>query len=176
MEIIDEIQFRRIGEAGMSQHVVELAAVMGLVVEDMAEDDDVRNRFHHAQRVAVGKRFGEQAVREWGEPVDDFIVECLAGSAEGGAVGIRDGGEIGDAGIGLLQAARPECVGDDEMVERVADGFEKSLAVGVVSIVRQRGHRVIDTVIGPAIIAREGAVIGGVLEVHGAGVLKELAI
>lgn len=137
---------------------MRLAAVMGLVIEEMRErrGQPLRNGAHvgHGR---IGEAAGQHGVGHVVDPVDDAAVLCFARNGQHAQIIMQDGVEpLGRLAL-ACEAPHPDAVGRQDMVERAVHRTEERAQVQPVVIVVKIGRRRIKPLIGPAIIGSEHA-------------------
>ena len=84
---------------------------------------------------------------------DDPFVHVLAGVLQGGELVEQNLVELGLNRPAAGEAAHPDAVGDEHVVERAVQRTEEGAAVGAIVGVGQGSRCFVDTLVGPAVIA-----------------------
>ena len=150
--------------AGDGEQRVRLAAMVGLVVEEM--------RQRRRQRLGDVGRPGDRAVAEGAGEVglaqavdigDDALVLRAARFGKRRQVVEQDLVEPRRLRALAGEAAHPDAVGDQQVVERAVERAEEGAAVGAVVGIGELRRRLVEALVGPAIIGGEH----GEMRLHG---------
>jgi hypothetical protein len=141
---------------------VDLAAVMRLVVDDMAEDLDQRPTLVLPGRVAVGELAGQRRLVETADDGDQPLVLGPAGGAQLGEIAIEFLVEALDA-MGLaVETRQPNPVADQDVVQREVDRAEEGGPLRLALGVGELGASRVEPVVGPGVVGGQTAKIGGI--------------
>jgi hypothetical protein len=135
---------------------MSLAAVVGLVVEEM--DERRHERLLDVARVAdraVAQHSGELGVGQAADVALDAPVLRLARAAELLQILEQNRVELRRRLALAGEAAHPDPIGHQEMFERAVHGFEEGAAVGAIIGVGQSRGCVVDSTVRPVVIGRE---------------------
>src|ERR1700722_11241179 len=152
-----------------------LAPVMRLVVEEMIER--LAQDLLDLGRVGDG-RIAEACVeRLVVEPVDiglDAPVLDLSRTAQIVKILVQNGVEPRRRLALAREAAHPEAIAHEKMIERALQGFEEGAAIGAVIRIADGRRRVIEPAVCPGIVKREAriAMLHEVAELEHAGKMR----
>ena len=124
---------RSSGTDGLAKHGqdhMRLAAVMGLVVEEMRKRR--RQPLRHGAHVGdghIGEAAGERLFAERADPVDDALVLGLARAAQLGEIDVEDRVQRGRRVALAGEALHPDAVGHEYVVQRAAHRLEEGAGV-----------------------------------------------
>ena len=146
-------------DGSLAKHDVDLAAVVGLVVEEMADDDGGRVRAWLALEVGVVERPVEEGGVSLREELLDAGVFGDARGAEGGEV-LEDDGVRGRVRVASFEALHPDAVAAEDVAEVGVDAAEGAGARFVVFGVVELRALFEEAFVGEAIVAGEHPEVG----------------
>ena len=141
---------------------MDLPAVMGLMIEDVAQDLDQGHALGLALHAAIAEEARHLGLVVAVQDADQPLILPDPGGAQLGEIAVELLVEAGDIPLARRQARQPEAVAHQDMVEGAVDGAEEAgpgrLALGVGKL----GTGLVNPPIGPGVVLGQLAEIDDV--------------
>src|SRR3569832_540526 len=134
---------------------MRLAAMMGLVVEEMAERrrKSLRDGAHVDGH--VGETSGKRLVAHTTHPVDNPPVLSLTRQSQGRQGAVENGGGVGRRIALTREALHPDAIDSKQMVERPKHRAEDGADVTTELLLAKIGGGIVEASVGPLIVSRK---------------------
>src|SRR5579863_1024073 len=151
--------------AGLRQQTMHLAAMMGLVIEHMGDQEPTRFGYVALDRTGVISVIGGKPCRvDVVGPMQDRRIEAVPLRFEVLPVGVERNRFRNAARRPRLagEAAHPDAVGPEQMAQRLVDRAEEGAALLPPRLLRELVGDAIEVLVLPAIVPRHALDVGAV--------------